>query len=66
MAKTKYAKGMLKMRELGMADCIAGKPITAFPDWDNRPGIMKLFADRARAAYEMGWRYAKDEGLTPQ
>ena len=63
--RTKYAKQMLAIQELGASDFVSGKPITAFPDRNNLPGIMKLLTDRARAAYEIGWRSAKEARLNP-
>jgi hypothetical protein len=57
---TRYAKAMQAMKELGRADYLAGKPITAFPGRDAKNKTAAMFPDRARAAYEIGWRDAKE------
>lgn len=60
---------MDKMEALGWRDYFDGKPITAFPDRSARDKMSVIagrFADRARAAYEYGWRAAKDESKTPR
>lgn len=65
-ATTKYAKAMEKMRQQGEVDFLQGFPITSFPDRDHRSGPAAMFGDRARAAYECGWRAAKEDFLRQQ
>lgn len=55
---TAFYKSMKRMQQLGEQDFKSGKPITAFPTRENRGRIAAMFSDRARAAYEMGWRNA--------
>lgn len=58
--RSPFYRAMEKMKLLGAVDFIAGKPITAFPG-RNAKGIAAKFPDRSRAAYEMGWRGAKND-----
>jgi hypothetical protein len=61
-----FGKAMAKLQSVGRSDFLAGKPITAYPSSEQREAIIGRFAfaaDRGRAAYEMGWRGAKDEKI---
>jgi hypothetical protein len=58
--KTRYGQAMAAMTALGRADFLAGKPITAFPGRQAKNKTAAMFPDRARAAYEIGWRNAKE------
>jgi len=60
---TRYGQAMLQMIKLGEADFLAGKPITAFPGRQAKNKLAASLPDRARAAYEMGWRNAKAYSL---
>ena len=50
-----------RLRERGRRDYRAGKSILAFYDLPLNKA-MPHHTERARAAYEMGWREAKEEG----
>ena len=61
MRTTRFKQAMDAMNKQGREDFLAGLPITAFPGRMAKNKTAAMLPDRARAAYEMGWRSAKDE-----
>lgn len=58
---TRFKRAMDSMKALGAADYAEGKPIDAFPGRAAKNKTAAMFPDRARAAYEQGWRGGRDE-----